>query len=70
MIYEYDKTSRIKKRLGICSFTDNRRSENIAVLQQRNKSVAVRKKKARSMNEMFSPNFLRLQRIIQAKEIL
>ena len=38
-------TSRMQKRLGICSFTDNRQSENIAVLQQRTKSEAVRKKK-------------------------
>ena len=44
-MYEYDKTGRIKKRLGICSFTDNRQSENIAVLHKRNKSAAVRKKK-------------------------
>ena len=69
MIYEFDLTSRIQKHLGICSFTDNRQSEHIAVLQQRNKSAAAREK-AHSMKEMFSPKFLRLQRLIQPKEIL
>ena len=50
-------------------------TDEVKILQYFNRetnqyTIAVRRKKARSMNKMFFPNFLRLQQIIQAKEIL
>ena len=54
------------------TFTVIRFADNEAILQsfqQKKKSINTKKKHVQSWNEKFMPVFLRLQQIIQAKEI-